>query len=326
MKKVSIVIPMYNSFHMMERNLSVLSNQKDIEIEIVIVDDCSTDDSYSKAKEYAGEKPNIVVVKNDKNGGPGYSRNNGIQYTTGEYITFVDSDDYLSDDFSTTIAPLLSREYDCIIFNYENVDEKGSVLSYGKSIGGKNILPGVIEPRAALVYAYGSTCGKIYRRDLIVENDIKFGELFRNDDMPFTKVAIALSKSIYYCDKRLYKYVQHSNSLMHNENLLDEKNAQTAFDLVREKLQAKGLEEELISLELREVLNNTVLTKVAKREKRKDILQYIRHNYRKEHFNNKYFSDQPTYLKIISLCAYFRWISLIKLIWKYKRWKRNRAV
>ncbi len=326
MKKISVVIPMYNSFHMMGRNLSVLSNQKDAEMEIIIVDDCSTDDSYTKAKEYADNRSNIVVIKNKKNGGPGYSRNNGINYATGDYITFVDSDDYLSDDFSAVISPLLLEEYDCIIFDYMNVSREGTILSYGKSIGCKNILPGMLEPKAALVYTYGSTCGKIYKRQLVVENDIRFGELFRNDDMPFTKTAIALSRNVYYCEKYLYMYVQHPNSLMHNEKLLDEINSQTAFSLMKEKLQGLGFEQELLALELREVLNNTVIIKVAKKEKRKNILRYIRSNYKKEHFKNKYFSDQPMYLKIISWCAYYKMIFLLNLIWKYKCWRRSNAV
>ena len=327
MKKISVIIPMYNSFHMMERNFSVLSKQVDAEIEIIIVDDCSADDSFIKAKEYAEKSElNIIVIKNDKNGGPGYSRNNGIKYATGDYFTFVDSDDYLSDDFSTIIAPYLAEEYDCVIFDYANVDENGTVLSYGKSIGGKNIQPGNLEPKTAFVYTYGSTCGKIYKKELVVNNDIRFGELFRNDDMPFTKVAIALSERVYYCNKCLYMYVQHSNSLMHNESLINEQNSQIAFSLLSEKLQGRGFEEELLALELREVLNNTVLIKVAKKESRKDIIQFIRLKYKKEHFKNKYFSDQPTYLKIISWCAYYRLIFLIKLIWKYKRWKRSKAV
>ena len=66
---------------------------------------------------------------------------------------------------------------------------------------------------------------------------MRFGNMLRNEDMPFTKIAIALSESVYYCKKTLYLYVQHSNSLMHNENLLDERNSQIAISLVKEKIE-----------------------------------------------------------------------------------------
>lgn len=327
MKKISVIIPMYNSFHMMERNFSVLSKQVDAEIEIIIVDDCSADDSFIKAKEYAEKSElNIIVIKNDKNGGPGYSRNNGIKYATGDYITFADSDDYFAEDFTKVLSPLLEANWDCVIFDYANVDKDGNFISAGKSMGSVESGQGEVSTQRAFVYAKGAPWGKIYRKEIIIQNNIRFLNLFRAEDMPFTKHAIAMSKKIYYCSAQLYQYVQLSTSLMHNDNLIDEKNCQLAFSYLKENLSSDTFKEELLAVELREILNNTVLIKVAKKESRKDIVQYICFNYKKEHFKNKYFSDQPTYLKIISYCAYYRLLFLIKLIWKYKCWKRRKRV
>ena len=111
MIKISIVTPMYNSFDMLKRNLDVLGRQNCCEIELILVDDCSIDGSYEKALEFSKTASyEVVVLKNEKNGGPGVSRNNGIKRASGEYITFIDSDDYLSDDFSVKAfcAALLS--------------------------------------------------------------------------------------------------------------------------------------------------------------------------------------------------------------------------
>lgn len=327
MKKISVIIPMYNSFHMMERNLNVLSKQVDAEIEIIIVDDCSVDDSFVKAKEYAeNNKLDVIVIQNEKNSGPGYSRNNGIKHATGDYLTFADSDDYLSDDFTKVLAPILEENWDCVIFDYVNVDKDGNFISAGKSIGTLEVMPGALSTQKACVYAKGAPWGKIYRKEIIIQNNVRFLNLFRAEDMPFTKHAIAVSKRIYYCSAQLYRYVQLSTSLMHNDNLIDEKNCQLAFSYLKDKLPSDDFKEELLAIELREILNNTVLIKVAKNERRKDIIQFIRLKYKKEHFKNKYFSGQPTYLKIISYCVYYRLLFLIKLIWKYKCWKRRKIV
>lgn len=327
MKKISVVIPMYNSFHMMEQNLNKLSMQKDAEIEIIIVDDCSKDDSLEKAREYASKSElNIIVVQNEKNGGPGVSRNNGIKHASGDYITFVDSDDYLSENFSSVVIPILEQGYDCVIFDYVNVKPTGEVLSHGKSIGMCELKPGEMLPKTALVYTYGSTCGKIYKRDIIVDNDARFGEFFRNEDMLFTKVALSYCQRIYYCNEELYMYVQHSSSLMHNDSLLDEKNCQIAFAGVKERLQGRGLDEEILAMELREVLNNSVMIMVARKDNKKKIKEYIRNNYQKKHLENKYFDFFPGYVRIISRFAYRKRIMMLSLIWKYKHRKKKKDI
>lgn len=314
MKKISVVIPMYNSFHMMERNLKVLSKQEGAEIEIIIVDDCSTDDSYVKAKKYADNHSNIVVLKNEKNSGPGSSRNAGLLYVTGDYITFADADDYFSDDFTEIITPLLDQNIECIIFDYIKVNEFGNILSVGYSVGGNVRRDTFIDPRDAFVYVHGSPWGKIYRTDIIRNNDINFANLYRNEDMPFTKCAVAMSDRVYYSSAQLYRYTQISTSLMHTEYLTDERNAMVAFDIVYKKMAHFNLEEELFAIELREVLNNTVLIRLRKKEKRVEIASFIKNRYKKNHIHNRYFSRYSLPTKVITYCAYYRMFGLLSLL------------
>ncbi len=110
---ISIIIPMYNSFKLMKQNLMVLEKNPTSKLEIIIVDDCSKDNSFLvlEAEKYAQESElTIKVIQNDKNSGPGFSRNKGIENATGDYITFVDSDDYLSSDFYNKVSLILSEE------------------------------------------------------------------------------------------------------------------------------------------------------------------------------------------------------------------------
>ncbi len=319
MFKISIVAPLYNSFHMLERGLEVLSKQKAASIELILVDDCSKDDSFQKAQEYAKNSSfDMIVLQNEKNGGPGVSRNNGIAHATGDYITFMDSDDYFSDDFTEALVPILENGADCVIFDYQNVDAAGAYLSSGTSIAMKGLREGWMDTKEAFVFTQGTTWGKIYKRDVIERSGARFGEYFRNEDTIFTKHAIAFSEKVWYCARPLYRYVQFEGSLMHNTALLDESNCQRSFALIRERLQGQDLDEELLAVQLIEALNTTVLIKTAKKEPRKEIIRYIRENYSKKHIRNKYFALHPLYRKIVSCCAYYKCILLLKLIVWYK--------
>ena len=315
MKKISIIVPMYNSFHMMSRNLEVLEKQKAAEIELIIVDDCSSDDSFERATAYAqSSKFDVIVAKNEKNGGPGVSRNLGLTYATGDYITFVDSDDYFSNDFSDVLAPLLEDNIECIIFDYLMVDENGEELCAGRSMAGDIPRDTFIDHKDACVYVHGSPWGKIYRKDVVQQHNVRFGEFYRNEDMPFTKCAVAMASRVYHSSAQLYRYVQVSTSLMHNHSLLDERNCMRAFDMISERLSGLGFEEELRAIELREVLNNTVLIKLQKREKRAAIIEFIKQRYTKKHIKNRYFSRYGISTKIITYCAFFRALILLRLI------------
>lgn len=326
MIKFSIIVPMYNSFHLMEHNLRVLEKQKAAEIELILVDDCSKDDSYSKAMLYAETSSIAVkVIRNQVNSGPGVSRNNGIALATGEYITFVDSDDYFSDDFSDVLVPILNQGIDCVIFDYVNVDEKEKRLSSGRTME----IPfdqELIDKKMAFVFTHGSTCGKVYRRTMIVENQVRFGEFFRGEDTVFTKHAISVSEKIYYAAVPLYHYVQTPNSLMHNASLLDEGNCQRAFALLKERIDQKQWQEELVALELREVLNNTVLIKLQKNESTKRIKAYIRENYSRQHLTNKYYSYWPKHVKVVAVLAYHQQIFILSLVLKLKSWLQKRKL
>ena len=323
MKKLSIIIPMYNSFHHVENTLKKLNNIKQINLEVILVDDCSTDESYLKAKKYVNKvNYELRVFKNEKNAGPGVARNLGIDMSTGDYITFVDSDDYLIVNFDYELVDLLDKEIDCVIFDYIIVDSECNKIKNGYSAD-ITFDQGYINNKDALVYVFGSTWGKVYKREILVNNNIKYAELYRNEDMPFTKKAIAMSESIFYLRKSLYVYVQLETSLMHTSSLNDENNCQKAFKILTDSLEKNCYKEELMAIKLREVLNNSVLLMIGNRRRRNDIKKFIDNNYSKEYFKNKYFSKFPISVKITSYIIYMRLFLLLKILWRYKIWKKN---
>lgn len=315
MRKISIITPMHNSFALMISNLKVLETMPVGSMELIIVDDCSTDGSYEKAVQYADSSSlDIKILKNEKNAGPGVSRNRGIAAATGEYITFVDSDDYVCNDFLKKLNPLMEQNIDCIIFDYTYVTNAGKKILSGTSVGRKDVCEGFLDNKKAFVYTYGSPWGKVYKKDLIDRNHIRFGEFFRNEDMPFTKVAIVRSKRIYYLEQELYNYVQVGSSLMHNTALNDEINCQRAFSMLSDSLADSDLKEELLSVELREVLNNSVMIKISRGCSNGEIREYIKKNYRIDHIHNQYFGAYPLYVKLISWAAYTQCVGFLRIL------------
>ena len=122
--KVSIIIPVYNVEKYISQCLDSAINQSLKDIEIIIVDDCGSDKSMDIAKEYAKNDNRIKIIKNSQNQGPFTSRNNAVLVANGEYLVFLDSDDFL-DLRACEIASNATKDgyYDVVKFsayNYEN--------------------------------------------------------------------------------------------------------------------------------------------------------------------------------------------------------------
>lgn len=320
MKKISVITPMFNSFDLIKKNIGILEKMNSIEFELIIIDDCSTDNSYEKAINYERiSNLDIKILRNEKNEGPGASRNRGIELATGDYITFIDSDDYISEEFESEIMSAMNLNIDCIIFDYILVNSKGMKIGLGKSMD-INLQRGFIDKNTAFVYTFGTTWGKLYKKDIISTNNIKFASLFRNEDMPFTKKAILFSNSIYYLKRELYMYSQSETSLMHTSKLNDERNCQKAFLFLRDSLNSYefNISEELEAIKLREVLNNSVKIMINNKHSKKQIKDYIDNNYDLSYKNNKYYLKYPIHVKIITFLIYHKCFFILKIIFKYK--------
>ena len=120
MAKYSIITPQFNSFELMDKYFDSLLNQTLKDFEVVIVDDCSTDGSWKKLQEYVRQSPlQITLLQAEKNSGPGNARNMGIEVAKGEWITFVDNDDWVARDLLEKIDAVIKKEkVNCVIYDY----------------------------------------------------------------------------------------------------------------------------------------------------------------------------------------------------------------
>ena len=128
MPKVSVVVPVYNVANYLEKCLNSLVQQTLHDIEIVVVNDGSTDDSQTIIDAFATKYPGKIKAYSKPNGGLSDARNFGIDRCTGDYLGFVDSDDYVATEmFSTMLSLAQKHDAEMVICNLQKVNEKGEI-------------------------------------------------------------------------------------------------------------------------------------------------------------------------------------------------------
>ena len=197
---ISIIIPCYNAEKTIKRCLESVISQTYKNIEIVIINDGSIDKTDSIIKKYIND--NRIKYYNRSNHGIGKTRNFGIKETTGEYITFLDSDDYAIDNLYKLAQ---KNKLDLVVSDYY-VDNKNIKSEKIKSFPITNI-----KNNPNLIFDINlAPWNKLYKKELI--ENIKFEENLKYEDAPFVIESIIKAKRIGKLDKETYYYVVNSNS------------------------------------------------------------------------------------------------------------------
>ena len=219
MIKVSVIVPVYNAHAYLERCLDSVVNQTLKDIEIICVDDCSTDDSVKILEKYALKDYRIKVIKRAENGGESRARNTGLENVTGEYIAFVDNDDTIDLDFYEKLYTK-AKETNADIIKGE-VEE----ITYSKQqrLGNlNNTIKANNHDKLFFTYHWWTA---IYKRKLIIEKNILFPEKFPlGGDILFLNKSIIAANSLELVDNTYYHYYRRENSgdskILTNEKLL----------------------------------------------------------------------------------------------------------
>ncbi|MDM8101198.1 glycosyltransferase family 2 protein [Oceanobacillus oncorhynchi] len=219
MDKVSVIVPVYNAEDYLPKSIESLMNQTHENIEIILVDDGSKDHSLSICESYANQDSRIKV-HNIKNSGVSAARNLGIDVATGEYITFVDSDDWAETNMlEHAVANIKQTGSDLVIWsylkNYYNKEVKLSLIPGGDQIFEddksllylKTIYGRYSEQEVTEGVSVGTTWCKLYKTDFIRKNNLKFNPvLTRAQDTIFSIHAFSYAKKISFFDESLYHY------------------------------------------------------------------------------------------------------------------------
>lgn len=215
---LSIVVPVYNVSKYIKRCIESLINQDLNDIEIILINDGSTDDSLDICREYEKKFGNITVYSRD-NSGLGATRNYGTNIAKGKYIAFVDSDDYVEKNMYKYMCTLIQKnDCDLCVCNYEMVYDK-RIKSDSKQINNTATIYSdkyEIIKEYLLFHIQPFAWNKIYKREFLINNNIKFQEKTFYEDIVTTLNCLCLSKRIVVTNAKLYNYYQRDTSIMHS--------------------------------------------------------------------------------------------------------------
>ncbi|MGU8934808.1 glycosyltransferase [Clostridium perfringens] len=267
--KYSIITPMYNSFNCMKRFFEAFENQTMKNFEIIIVDDCSNDGSYEKLLEFIKTiKLNIKVLKTVENNGPGNARNMGIKAAKGEWITFVDNDDWVDECLLEKVNDvIIQNDVNCVIYDYIATDGKKNKTCSSMYLGNQ----GIVSVNECIKNIRNHSVCKFYKSECI--RNMKYPELRRCEDVAFVCQAIDACQKIYYLKEPMYYYLQRSSSLSNNKNL-DESDMIKAFTILEKKLGDK-YPEELKEKSISDLLYGVLLMMCKSGKSRHDIKSFI---------------------------------------------------
>lgn len=302
MIKASIIVPIYNVERYLRKCLDSLVNQTLREIEIILVNDASPDNSDMIMKEYEEAYPEkIKCIYLSENKCLGGARNEGIRHAKGEYIAFVDSDDYVDISmFEKLYNKAEDTNSELTFCMFRKVKEDGSVLQdiflYPPEF------TGYISDklRRAFINKPTYSCGKLYKKFIIDDNNILFPEHLRYEDSYFMIQVIFFLKRVAAVEEPLYYYVQHSNSIMNTKSIINCSDQIKVADLFINKVEEIGffkkyrdeIEFYIINRRYRNILNKCI---EINNQKSIDLMYSIR-DYMKHNLLN--YKSNPYYPNI----------------------------
>lgn len=240
MVKISVIVPIYNVEKQLSRCLESILKQEENDLEIILVNDGSPDNSGEIAKEYATRYPDKILYFEKENGGLSDARNFGIKHSSGKYLAFVDSDDYITENLFKDLEPYMEADYDMVKFKISVINEDGSVIN-------KNYSP-IFENKSgeeAFDILYKSDVmtevawGYIYKREFFVNNNFEFAKGLYHEDFGLIPLVLIKASKVASTDVFGYNYVQTKTSITRGNEELRYRRAEDLlkhYDYMLEKI------------------------------------------------------------------------------------------
>lgn len=273
-ERVSVIVPIYNVEPYLKQCLDSLLAQVHENLEVLLVDDCSTDRSAAIAKEYAQtHSERFRFIQREENGGLSAARNTGMAAATGDWLAFVDSDDWVTENYISAMYAVAQKDHADIVMSslyYYYPDGKCKEMS---PFGGLTTQSSHQE-KVALSRPYA--CTKLFRRSLIVGNNIAFPEnIKRSEDIPTIIPLLCATEHISILSQPLYYYLQRTTSLS-NQNYqgMD----LSFYPQVINKMFAlspSGFEKELEFRATSDLMYGMIMLMVRSKKPKLDIMQQI---------------------------------------------------
>ncbi len=211
MSKISVIVPCYNAISYLDKCLeSLISQTMFKDLDIILIDDCSTDNTKEILSKYIKKYKNMRSLFLKKNGGLGNARNEGLKLSESEYVYFIDSDDYIDKEtLEKCYIKAIKDKSDIVEFDFIwEYPNKSIIDSRTHYKGSKEML------KQVRVMA----CNKIYNTKFLKDINPKFAVGLKYEDILFTYQYVPYVNKVSYINKAFYHYVQRDNSLSNHQN------------------------------------------------------------------------------------------------------------
>lgn len=257
MIKISIIVPVYNVEEYLERCLNSLVNQTMEEIEIIVVNDGTKDNSQEIINKYQHEHNNIVSYIKE-NGGLSDARNYGLNRAKGEYIMFVDSDDFIETRSCEELYEKISNnKLDMLKFNY--YDEKNNKNGFSEELNylnkiytGEEYLQKVLMQGEISIVAWNA----IYKREYLQKNNFLFKKGILHEDELWTPQVILKTNKIMQVPEKYYYYKANPTSITAKKD-----KTKNALDIIDTCYTLEKIYQNISDKQLKSMLENTLVTK-----------------------------------------------------------------
>lgn len=220
---ISIIIPIYNVEKYLRRCLDSVVNQSYNNLEIILVNDGSLDNSIEICNEYA-HRDNRITIITQKNKGLSGARNTGIKHSNGDYLMFIDSDDKVEVNMVSTLVEIVTiNKADIIISNiiyYKKGNKNSFIMTndipYNQMLNRSEIIKNLIKPFfGGELGILSSACNKLYERSFIIKNNLMFNEeLKRSEDYWFNFYAFNKTQKVFAINEAFYHYYFTGGSMI----------------------------------------------------------------------------------------------------------------
>lgn len=326
---ISIIVPVYNLESYIDRCIDSIISQRFKNIEIIIINDASTDKSKEKIINYLKKYENITFIDNSTNKGVSQSRNNAISIAKGQYILFVDGDDWIERDMCFELYAEAKESNADIIMCDLFIDYNDKKAKIYKMKLDKNVImsseEGLKEVLTEINNVKGYSCNKLYKKSFLTENKIKYPQgITLYEDSVFNILAFSKATKIKYIDKPLYHYFQRYNSATKTFDEKSIKNAKVIIELVKNHLKEENklvrVEKEYYSFSLRVVMNTIFSINKSNynlKEKSKLINQLLIECNMKDIISNStkdlLYTNHYYYSKLLKLCNMNAYLFIIAM-------------
>ena len=297
--KYSCIIPCYNACKTIGRCIKSLCIQNNTNFEVIFVDDCSSDDTIGCIKKNQVMLPvSSTLLSIKQNGGPGIARNIGINNANGEYLVFMDSDDWYESDFFNIIdKELKDNDVDVLFFNFYHATVSGKK----KKAGGCS--SGMLESNEwYIANSPDSLCRCVFRRKLFVQ--ISIPAIYNGEDLAVIPLLFSRADKIKYLNQYLYNYCYTPKSLSNSNGDKIVLSLIKANNIIEDTI-GKQYMNECEFLGIKNVLYSAVFVSLRSNFSKKDIENIIAQFQNKFPlwYKNQYISILPFYKKFFLWCV-----------------------